>query len=66
MVEGGKEMPARITVERHVAIMCCRKCDRIMEEEPGSPKPRGYFLFKCKTCSNLVGVVVLALAAQQE
>jgi hypothetical protein len=65
MVEGGKVMPVRITVEGHVAIMCCRKCDRIMEEEPGSPNPRGYFLFRCKTCNSLVGVAVLALAAQQ-
>jgi hypothetical protein len=37
-----------------------------MEEEPGSPSPRGYYLFRCKTCSSRVGVAVLALAAQQK
>lgn len=42
-------MPAKITVEGYTAIICCRNCDRLMVEEPRSPNPRGYYLFKCKT-----------------
>ena len=59
-------MTVKIMVEGLAAIICCRNCDRIMEEEPGSPNPRGYFLFRCRTCNSLVGVAVLALAAQQK
>ena len=58
-------MPVKITIEGHNAIMCCRNCDRIMGEEPMSPRPRGYYLFKCKTCNCRVGVAVLALAAKR-
>ena len=59
-------MPARITLQGHVGQICCRNCDRIMEEEPGSPRPRGYYLYKCKTCDNRVGIAVIALAAAKE
>ena len=58
-------MPVKITVEGHIAILCCRNCDRIMEEDRGSPNPRGYYLFKCKTCNCRAGVAVVALAAKR-
>jgi hypothetical protein len=57
-------MPVRMTVEGHVAQICSRNCDRIMEEESRSPRPKGYYL-KCNTYGNRVGVVVIALAAAQ-
>ena len=63
MADQGGIVPVKITVEGHTAIICCRNCDRIMEEEPRSPSPRGYYLFRCKTCNSRVGVAVLALAA---
>jgi len=55
-----------MTVEGHVAQICCRNCDRLMEEESDSPNPRGYYLFKCSACDNRVGVAVIALAAAQQ
>ena len=66
MAETGEEMPVRLTVEGHAALICCRNCDRIMDEELGSPNPRGYYLFSCKTCNSRVGIAVVALAAKQE
>ena len=58
-------MPVKITVEGHSAVPCCRKCDRIMNEEPGSPKPQGYFLFKCPRCDFEIGIAVIAIAARK-
>ena len=63
MAKQGEKRPVRITVEGHAAQICCRNCDRIMEEEPGSPNPKGYYLFRCRTCDSRVGVAVIALAA---
>jgi hypothetical protein len=60
-----KKSRVKITVEGHPAVLCCRRCDRIMNEEPGSPKPRGYFLFKCSTCDSRIGIAVIAIAAQK-
>ena len=58
-------MPVMIMVKGHGGIICCRNCDKIMDEEVRSPSPRGYYLFKCKTCNCRIGVAVLALAAQR-
>ena len=59
-------MPVKLTVEGHTAVPCCRECDRMMTEEPDSPKPQGYFLFKCPKCDIRVGIAVIAIAAQKD
>ena len=56
-------MPVKLTVGGHAAVPCCRRCDRVMEEEQGSPNPRGYYLLKCPTCESRMRIAVVAIAA---
>lgn len=61
----GDRLPVKIAVEGHTAVPCCRECDWIMNEEPDSPRPKGYFLFRCPVCGYRIGIAVVAIAASK-